>query len=332
MTRIRMAALVLLVAAIAGLVCFSGCARGKQRPLNVALITWVGYAPLYVAQEKGFFAEEGLKVNITKMEDTGARHAALTTDQIQVAINTVDAFASGAAEGVDAVAFLKTDDSFGGDGIVAAKEITSVAQLKGKTVAYPKGLPGHFFLLYFLDKHGLTSSDITSRTMEAGDAGAAFIAKKVDAAVTWEPWLTKAGESEHGHIVTTTKDAPGLIVDILVANRKTANTRMGDLRKLCRAWFKAIDYVEAHPDESYAIMGKSLGLSKDDFEGMVAGIKFSDYEDNLQFFGIKPAGKSKFAEVFDAAGRLWQREKVIKKALKGSDFQNTTVLKNLQSE
>jgi len=132
--------------------------------------------------------------------------------------------------------------------------------------------------------------------------------------------------------VTTTKEAPGLIVDILVANRKTANARMGDLRKLCRAWFKAIDYIQAHPDESYAIMGKSLGLSKDDFEGMVAGIKFSSYQDNLQFFGIKPAGKSKFAEVFDAAGRLWEREKVVDKAVKGSDFQNTAALKDLHSD
>ena len=307
---------------------FSGCAR-KQKPLKIAILTWVGYGPFYVAQEKGFFKNEELTVEIIKIEDTGARHAALTNNQVQVAINTIDAFASGTAEGLPALVFLKIDDSFGGDGIVARNEIKDISQLKDKTVGYPKGLPSHFFLLSLLDKHGLSSQDIQSRTMEAGDAGAAFISKKLDAAVTWEPWLTKAAETDHGHILTTSKESPGLIVDILVANKQTCQNRGNDLKKLLRAWFEAIEYVKKNPQESYQIMGKGLGLSSEDFEGMVGGIKYADYNENLRYFGIRPKGTNEFSQVFDVAGKIWVREGVVKKAANASTVQNLSFLTDL---
>lgn len=309
----------------------SGCTR-KEKTLKVAIITWVGYGPVYVAQEKGFFNEEGLNVEITKIEDTGARHAALTNNEVQVAINTIDAFASGVSEGLPAKVFLKVDDSFGGDGIVATNDIKDISQLKGKTVAYPQGLPSHFFLLYLLDKNGLTSQDIVSRTMEAGDAGAAFISKKVDAAVTWEPWLTQASQTEHGHIITTSKESPGLIVDIMVANKQTCENRGDDLKKFLKAWFKAIEYVKKNPKESNQIMGNGLGITPEDFEAMVTGIMYADYNENLRYFGIKPQGQNEFSEVFNTAGKIWVREGLIKNAVDASKVQVLSYLADLYKE
>jgi ABC-type amino acid transport substrate-binding protein len=59
-------------------------------PLKVAHSTWVGYGPLYVAQEKGFFDEEGLEVELIVMEDPKVRFPALAAGQIDVAVSTVD--------------------------------------------------------------------------------------------------------------------------------------------------------------------------------------------------------------------------------------------------
>ncbi|MGH6905900.1 MAG: ABC transporter substrate-binding protein, partial [Geminicoccaceae bacterium] len=59
-------------------------------PLKVAHSTWVGYGPLYVAQEKGFFAEEGVEVELIVMEDPKLRFPALAAGQIDVAVSTVD--------------------------------------------------------------------------------------------------------------------------------------------------------------------------------------------------------------------------------------------------
>jgi NitT/TauT family transport system substrate-binding protein len=70
-----------------GMVIAGGAAA---EPLKVAHSTWVGYGPLYVAQEKGFFDEEGVEVELVVMEDPKLRFPALAAGQIDVAVSTVD--------------------------------------------------------------------------------------------------------------------------------------------------------------------------------------------------------------------------------------------------
>jgi NitT/TauT family transport system substrate-binding protein len=55
--------------------------------------------------------------------------------------------------------------------------------------------------------------------METAQAGAAFITKNIDAAVLWEPWLTKAREQGKGYVLASTREYPDLIVDTLAFNR-----------------------------------------------------------------------------------------------------------------
>ena len=45
--------------------------------------------------------------------------------------------------------------------------------------------------------------------MTAADAGAAFVAERVDAAVTWEPWLTRGRQAPHGHLLIDSSKHPG---------------------------------------------------------------------------------------------------------------------------
>ena len=323
--RAHCACSVMLAAVLVMFTLGGGCV-GKKEPFRIAIVTWVGYGPFYIAQDKGYYKEEGLDVDIVKIEDEGARKSAFTSGNVQGAINTIDALASGAPQGLPGLVIYKIDDSFGGDGIVARKSIKTIQDLKGKTVAYPRGLPSHFFLLYLLRKAGLSSQDIISKTMEAGDAGAAFVAQKVDAAVTWEPWLTQAAKTEHGHILMTTREAPGLIVDVFMISPKTKKERAKDVEKFVRTWFKAIEFIKQHPSEAYEIMAKHLDIPKSDFEGMVQGIKYSDYQENLRYFGLAPSAKNEFSEVFNAAEEIWKSEGVINKTVDAKDVQETSFL------
>lgn len=88
------------------------------------------------------------------------------------------------------------DQSYGGDGIIASGEIQSVKDLEGKTVGLDKASTSYFFFLAVLNKYGVDESKIEIQEMTSGDAGAAFVAGKLDAAVTWEPWLTQASQRE----------------------------------------------------------------------------------------------------------------------------------------
>jgi len=297
--------------------------------VKVAILTWVGYGPFYVGKEKGFFEKHGLDLDIVKIEELGARHSALISGAVQFSISTYDLFGNEAPQGLPALCFVKLDDSLGGDGVVARKSIRSIKDLKGKTVAFEKGNPSHFFLVSLLEQHGLSIADIKPKYMTAGDAGAAFVAGKVDAAVTWEPWLTRANETDFGHILVTTKDKPGLIADVLLVHRQFASQRPEVVKALLRAWFDAVEYSQTHEDEANAIMAKGLGLSTDELAAMLKGIRFSDYKENRRYFGLDSSEPGPFIAVLESAQRIWLREGLIKNIVKVADVVDTSFLRDL---
>ena len=124
--------------------------------------------------------------------------------------------------------------------------------------------------------------------MTAADAGGAFVTKRVDAAVTWEPWLSNGKTAAFGHLLVDSSTTPGLIIDVIVV--KTAGrARTRRLSRPCRAWNAAVDYYGANPEERIAIMAKVLGgWLKDpkDFKPTLTGMEF--YGGQAQaFFGTK---------------------------------------------
>ena len=97
--------------------------------------TWVGYGPLYIAQEKGFFKKHVVDVELVVMEEPKDRFPAMLAGRIEMIASTVDTAILYLRKPDDFQYVVAIDDSKGGDGIVAKKEIGSVAALKGKSVA-----------------------------------------------------------------------------------------------------------------------------------------------------------------------------------------------------
>jgi NitT/TauT family transport system substrate-binding protein len=325
MKRVTTLAIVLL--SLLSLAACSQSQRTEAEPLIVGVVTWVGSGPFFLARDKGLF--DGLVVEIQIIDDAAGRRAALAQGSIQAMAATVDDFANAAAAGLPGIAILKTDDSYGGDGIVASADISSVADLKGKSVAFPQGMPSHFFLLDALRKQGLSTRDLQVNYMEAGEAGAAFVAGKVDAAVTWEPWLSKATERQGGHVLLTTETTPGLISDIVVANKPALATRREDFKKFVRGWFAALDYMKTHRDESDRLMAKALNLPLSDWNAILGGIRLADREENLKYFGLK-GSDNEFGRVFTSAGEVWKMEGLVDKPAPLEDVVDTSLLQEVR--
>ena len=70
--------------------------------------------------------------------------------------------------------------------------VQQLSDLKGKKVAVTKAAGSHYLLIAALKKAGLTFSDIQPAYLSPADGRAAFENNKVDAWVTWEPFLTSA--------------------------------------------------------------------------------------------------------------------------------------------
>lgn len=98
----------------------------------------------------------------------------------------------------------------GVEAVVVPKDspIRSVADLKGKRVAYNKGSNVQYFLVKLLEKHGLKYGDVQSVFLAPPDARAAFEKGAVDAWVIWDPFLAAAQKTLDARLLA---DAKGVV-------------------------------------------------------------------------------------------------------------------------
>lgn len=328
----------LILLLIIGLI-FSGCTKkGKEstqtaepvtpepiETFRVAYNTWVGFGPLFIAKEKGYFKSEGLQVELKLMEGTGEKGSALAGGKIDAIATTADSFIIQAAQGVKGKIVLAFDESLGADGVVASKSISSVADLKGKRVALQPGFVGHFFLLALMRDQGLNPNDISIVPMETGEAGAAFVAGKVDAAVTWEPWLSKAKERADGKVLITSKDKPGLIADVLVVSNSYLSAKPAAVSKFARAWYRAVAFWKNNREQADQIVAKAFNLPIGEAQEMLSGLRFFDEAGNRTYFGTK-SQKGMIYKVIENASELWLKAGIIKNPVNPAELVDSSVV------
>jgi NitT/TauT family transport system substrate-binding protein len=306
---------------------------GQLKSVKMSIPTWVGYGPIFVADDKDMFKPYGLDVELSIVDDTGSLRSALTARQIQFTATTADTFAMESAQGYPATCVMKLDESFGGDGIIANKEITSIADLKGKTIAVEKGSVSHFFLLSLLAKEGITKQDVTIKfTPGAGESAAAFLGKNVDAAVTWEPYVTEGTKSAaSSHVLVTSREKPGLLVDILVVHQDYAKENPDAVKGMMKGWFDGLKYWQANQAEANAIIAKALKVEEKELAEMLKGVRFADYEANQAYFKMNENNMSQYTEVFTMAQKIWLEEKLIDKTVDVKTVTDTSFLEGLYS-
>jgi NitT/TauT family transport system substrate-binding protein len=295
--------------------------NGKSsEPLKVTLPTWTGYGPLFLAKEKGFFEKNGLDVELSIIEGLGERKAALAGGKIDGMATALDVQVTLAGADIPVQVVWLLDDSYGGDGILVKNDIKDIKDLKGKKIAFEVGSTSQMLALTALEKGGLTEEDVTVVQMSAGDAGAAFAAGKVDAAVTWEPWLTKGAEA-NGKVLLSTKDLPGIIIDTVAFREDVINKRPEDVKAFVKAMGEAMDYWKENKKEANEIMAKGLNIDVAEFEATETGLKFFAKEDNETLFGTD-SEKGSIYQSAENAIQFYKDQDMLEKDLKADDVIN----------
>ncbi|BCV20277.1 ABC transporter substrate-binding protein [Moorella sp. Hama-1] len=290
-----------LVLALAGLI-LAGCGGGNKQqvtgqqagdssqeqkltPVKITMTTWSGYGPLFLARDKGFFKKHGLDVQLIVIQGLGERKQALAGNQVDGIATTLDIETQIVAAGIPLKQIWALDDSYGGDGILAKPEIKTIKDLKGKNVAYDFGTASHILLLSILAKNGMTEQDINHVQMSASDAGSTFVAGKVDAAVTWEPWLSKAVKENKGNLLATSKETPGLIMDTVALRSDWADKHPEALQAMVDALAEAMQYWESNKADANAIMAKGLGIKVEEFTSNLETLRLFNLAQNKEMFG-----------------------------------------------
>jgi NitT/TauT family transport system substrate-binding protein len=252
------------------------------KPIRLGVSDWPGWVAWYVAQEKGFFRSEGVDVKLVWFGTYSDSISAFASGQLDANSQTLSDTIPLASKGMKIKVILVNDNSNGNDALVVKNSIKTIKDLKGKKVAVETGAIDHFFLLYVLQKYGLTEKDIQIINMTTQDAAIALIEGKVDAAAVWEPWISKIVESKKAHVLISSKDTPGLIPDLLVVHEESLNKNYNEYIKLAKVWFKTVEFIKNNPSEAAAIMAKVLNIKKDDVVLMLKGVKFFGIRENTR--------------------------------------------------
>ncbi len=265
--------------------------------------TWLGFAPVHVANDLGCFKDEGIEVDYKFEDDRTNVLAAYARGDIEVDMRTVgehqgrprDANTPGVIIGV-------IDESVGGDGVITDGSIKAVADLKGKTVAAEPNIPARLLLQMELKKAGLTLKDLNIKDNATADTAAVFADSSIAAVATYEPFMSqavKASGRTDPRVFFSSKDYPGIIIDVITARRDDLAANPKKYQSFLKCIYKAIDYSKAEPDKYAELAAKHFGLTAADVKEILAtSLAYIPLADALTYLG-KPGARGKLHDIFD---------------------------------
>ena len=269
---------------------------GDLSELTIGYSAWPGWFPLAVADKEGIFTEAGLKVDLKYFVDYTASLDALVAGQLDVNAQTLNDTMFAVASGADQKIIVVGDNSTGNDAVICDKSITSIEDLKGKSIAAEAGVVDHFLLLQGLATVDLTESDIDFQGVKTDAAAAAFAGGQFDCAAVFAPFTLQALERPDSHVLFSSKDFPGTIPDHLVATAEAATDTVA-MQKLVNAWYMTLDFIADNPEEATKIMADAAEVSVEDYASFADGTTLFTAEEALSAFADRPDDPTSLIEM-----------------------------------
>lgn len=233
----------------------------SAEPLRLALSQTPLSLPFYVAENQGYFSDEGLTL---KISDVIGGHRTLQ----QVLEGTADLATSSEAV-VMFSSFQRSDFAVIASFVSSVDDVKIITradtgidrpqQLVGKTVGTVTGAASHYYLETLLTLNGVNPKTVQLKKLQPEDMVRALSSKEVDAIAIWEPFPFKALKAIPGAKRLPKSGAYRLTFN-LIAGKKHLGVRDGDLVKLLRALDRAEQFISAQPQKAKTILVDRLKL------------------------------------------------------------------------
>jgi sulfonate transport system substrate-binding protein len=188
-----------------------------------------------------------------------------------------------------------------------SSSLTSVADLKGKTVVLNKGSNVHYFLVKALEKAGLKYSDVKTAFLPPPEARAAFESGRVDAWAIWDPFLSAAQQATGAKALTTAKELAANR-EFYLSTREFIEKDPDFLPALVAAVNSAGQWATDHPTEVAVYLAKEVGMDPQILETII----------RKEPWGFRPVDAAVIADQ-QAIADLFYSLKLLPKPVKVSD-------------
>jgi NitT/TauT family transport system substrate-binding protein len=243
---------------------WAGSVQAAGNVIKLGVVTWIGYGPIYCAAAGGYYKKYGLDVRLLNFADNSIMAGALQSGQIDASTLTYDQVLLADARGWKLKVVMPVDYSVGGDAILAGAQITSVRGLKGLKVAFMPASPSDFLLGFALARDGLSQRDIQPVNSTPEGVVGILASGAVSAGVTYEPnvsTLAKSGGGKRFHVLMSSREARGMITDVLALKESTLAKDPKLANGLIRGTLDGLALMRQDPARAAAIIAKTLDIS-----------------------------------------------------------------------
>jgi NitT/TauT family transport system substrate-binding protein len=245
-------------------------------PVRLGVVNWIGYGPIYCAAANGSFKKYGADVRLVTFSDNSLMSGAVEGDEIEASTLTYDQVITASAKGWKLKVVMPLDYSVGGDAIIGSAAVSSVKDLKGRKVAFQPLSPSDFLLGYALARAGLSEKDIRPVNSTPEGVVAIMATGAVDAGVTYEPSVAailKLGGGNRYHVLLSSREARGMITDVLVVKYTTIARNPQLVEELVRGILDGLAFMRQEPAKAAAIIGKALEISITDVAAQLPNVE-----------------------------------------------------------
>lgn len=250
MKKILLLSMLILALALA-----AGCGNSNDKtqkdlqPITIGLMPDTDSLPFIIAKEKGYFAEEGIEVNIQQYKSAMDRDSALQSGNLDGAVSDMLAVAFAKAGGFDVKVTSFTDGSYK---LIASKDagINNVKALAGKDVAVSRNTIIEYVTDQILAKEGMDSESINKVIIPQIPTRLEMLQNgKLAAATLPEPMASIA--VSNGCTYVTGSDELGINPGVIMFTVKTVDNKTAEIAAMYRAYNKAVDYLNNTSRDEY---------------------------------------------------------------------------------
>ena len=226
-----------------------------------------------IAEEKGFFKEEGLDIENKLMTGPDENASLVAGGDAKICFGSMYNNISVAANGVKVKVVAPLVNAAGTQSVVARKglEINSPKDLEGKKIGMTNGAGVLIAIRNMCKATGVDINKLQFVNLGVSDQLASLDRGDIDAMAAWEPWVGKA--IDHGGTLLfsgTKSNLPGAEGDVhwidfymtLQVTQDFYDKNPETVEKLLRALHKATDYINEHPEDAAKIIAKRINIDE----------------------------------------------------------------------
>jgi len=236
----------------------ASAAAQPAQGLTVGIAPSIDNTLMIVAVNRGFLAKEGVNAELQLFDSSPGALQGVVAGRADITNNTEPPQLAARARGGKIVQVM-TGYLTGKQNalVVNSDSISKPADFVGKSVGVQRGSGAHYHLAWFFQRNKIPADKVSVKYMDVPDQIAALARNDIQAFFSWEPYVSKAGETVPKARIYSRNADDGLVFSGNVVMREDMVKNRRDLaEKTVKGLIAAADWIMANPAEAAKVVNE----------------------------------------------------------------------------